>query len=166
MPLTQLYTTVDFFLNIGYNKSILRRGGELPVRKEKRIKKDKTIIHDELRPEYDLKNLRVRKFGPARKQFGNFVQLEPDVAAVFSDASTANEALRHLIQATRENRRTYSYNLPTKPLDRGSKQLDNSIIKLEPDVIEAYPDAASVNKALRFLIRVTKESITIPPTKS
>ena len=130
------------------------------------MKKDKTITHDEPRPAYDLKNLRVRKFGTARKQFGNFVQLEPDVAAVFSDASTLNEALRHLIQASKENRRMYSYNLPTKPLDRGSKQLDNSIIKLEVDVAEAYPDAAAVNKALRFLIQVTKESITIPPTKS
>ena len=35
-------------------------------------------MHDELCPEYDLKNLRVRKFGPARKQFGNFVKLEPE----------------------------------------------------------------------------------------
>ena len=140
--------------------------GKLPAGKEKRMQKDKIITHDELRPEYDLKNLQVRKFGPVRKQFGNFVQLEPDVAAVFSDASTVNEALRHLIQASKENRRMYSYSLPTKTLDGGSKQLDNSIIKLEPDVAEAYPDAAAVNKALRFLIQVTKESITIPPTKS
>ena len=51
------------------------------------MKKNKTTIHDELRPEYDLRNLRVRKFGPARKQFGNFVKLEPDVAAVFPDAA-------------------------------------------------------------------------------
>ena len=103
MPLTQLYTTVDFFLNIGYNKSILRRGGELPVRKEKRMKKAKTIIHDELRPEYDLKNLRVRKFGTARKQFGNFVKLEPNVAAIFLDAASVNEVLRYLIRVTKEN---------------------------------------------------------------
>lgn len=31
------------------------------------------------------------------------------------------------------------------------------IIQLEPDVAEVFPDAASVNKALRFLIRVTKK---------
>ena len=47
-----------------------------------------TTIQDEIRPEYDLKNLQVRKFGPARKQFGNFVKLEPDVAAVFPDAAS------------------------------------------------------------------------------
>ena len=68
------------------------------------MKKDKTIIQDELRPEYDLRKLRVRKFGPARKQFGNFVKLEPDVAAVFPDAASVNEALRCLIQVTQKNK--------------------------------------------------------------
>ena len=53
---------------------------------------------DELRPEYDLKSLQVRKFGPARKQFGDFVKLEPDVAAVFPDAAPVNKALRCLIR--------------------------------------------------------------------
>ena len=125
--------------------------------------KDKTIIHDELRPEYNLKSLRVRKFGPARKQFGNFVKLEPDIAAVFPDDRTVNEALRYLIQESKENRRTHSYRLPTKILDSGSKHLDNIIIKLEPDVVVAFPDAASVNEALRFLIRVTKENSPVPP---
>ena len=68
------------------------------------MKKDKTIIQDELRPEYDLRKLRVRKFGPARTRFGNFVKLEPDVAAVFPDDVTVNEALRFLIRVTKENK--------------------------------------------------------------
>ena len=127
------------------------------------MKTDKTTIHDELRPEYDLKNLRVRKFGTARKQFGNFIKLEPDVAAVFPDDSTVNEALRHLIQVSKENRRTHSYCLPTKISDPKSKQPDNPIIKLEPDVAEAFPNAAAVNKALRFLIQVTTENSPVPP---
>ena len=67
------------------------------------MKKDKTITQDELRPEYGLRSLRVRKFGPARKQFGNFVKLEPDVAAVFPDAVSVNKALRFLIRVTKEN---------------------------------------------------------------
>ena len=67
------------------------------------MKEDKTITQDELRPEYDLRKLRVRKFGPARKQFGNFVKLEPDVAAVFPDAASVNEALRVLIRVIKEN---------------------------------------------------------------
>ena len=32
------------------------------------------------------------------------------------------------------------------------------LIKLEPDVAGAFPDADAVNEALRFLIRVTKEN--------
>ena len=33
------------------------------------MKKVKTELEDELRPEYDLKSLRVRKIGPERKSF-------------------------------------------------------------------------------------------------
>jgi hypothetical protein len=58
---------------------------------------NKTEIEDELRPEYDLKSLRVRKVGPGRKGFGDMVRLEPDVAAAFPDAEAVNAALRSLI---------------------------------------------------------------------
>ena len=105
----------------------------------------------------------MRKFGPARKQFGNFIKLEPDVVAVFPNDITVNEALRGLIQESKENGHTYSYRLPTKILAPTSKHLDTSIVKLDPDVAEAFPDAASVNEALRFLIQVSKENRTVPP---
>ena len=59
---------------------------------------------DELRPEYDLKALRVRRLGPGRKRFGNVVRLEPDVAEAFPDAESVNEALRFLIRVMKENR--------------------------------------------------------------
>ncbi len=128
------------------------------------MQKDKTITQDELRPEYDLRKLRVRKFGPARKQFGNFIKLEPDVAAVFPDDVTVNEALRCLIQEAKENRDTHSRRLPMQILDPASKKFDNSIVKLEPDVAEAFPDAVSVNKALRCLIQEHKDNGTSPLT--
>ena len=68
------------------------------------MKKDKTTIQDELRPEYDLKSLRVRKMGPKRKQFGrSAIQLEPDVAEAFPDAASVNEALRFLMRLTKES---------------------------------------------------------------
>ena len=68
------------------------------------MKKDKTTIQDELRPEYDLKSLRVRKMGPEPKQFGgSAIQLEPDVAEVFPDAASVNEALRFLMRLTKES---------------------------------------------------------------
>ena len=69
------------------------------------MKKGEAAIQDELRAEYDLRSLQVRKVGPGRKSFGRFVvQLEPDVAEVFPDAESVNEALRFLIRVTGENR--------------------------------------------------------------
>lgn len=66
------------------------------------MKKDN--LEDDLRPEYDLSTLRVRKLGPGRKSFGDVVKLEPDVAGAFPNADAVNEALRFLIRVTKENR--------------------------------------------------------------
>jgi ribosomal 50S subunit-associated protein YjgA (DUF615 family) len=68
------------------------------------MKKVETEMEDELRPEYDLGAMRVRKLGPGRKRFGDVVRLEPDVAEAFPDADSVNEALRFLIRVTKENR--------------------------------------------------------------
>jgi hypothetical protein len=70
------------------------------------MKKVETHMSDELRPEYDLRGLRVRKLGRERKSFGGVIRLEPDVAEVFPDAEAVNEALRFLIRVTRENQPT------------------------------------------------------------
>ena len=67
------------------------------------MKKVEPEMADELRPEYDLGALRVRKLGPGRKRFGDVVRLEPDVAEAFPDADSVNEALRFLIRITKEN---------------------------------------------------------------
>jgi len=69
------------------------------------MNKDETSVQDELRSEYHLESLEVRKVGPGRTGFGRFVvQLDPDVAEVFSNAKSVNEALRFLIRVTRENK--------------------------------------------------------------
>lgn len=67
------------------------------------MKKVDNEMEDELRSEYDLKSLRVRKVGSGRTGFGEFIQLAPDVAEVFPNAEAVNEALRFLIRVTREN---------------------------------------------------------------
>jgi len=68
------------------------------------MKKIKNEMEDELRPEYDLKQLRVRSVGPERMGFGSHVvQLAPDVAEVFPNSDSVNEALRFLIRVTRKN---------------------------------------------------------------
>ena len=58
---------------------------------------------DELRPEYDLQALQVRKLGPGRKSFNGVVRLEPDVLDAFPDADSVNEALRFLIRSLRQH---------------------------------------------------------------
>lgn len=68
------------------------------------MKKVYNEMEDELRPEYDLKRLRVRKVGPQRTGFGEFIRLAPDVAEVFPNSESVNEALRFLIRVTRENK--------------------------------------------------------------
>jgi hypothetical protein len=61
----------------------------------------KNEIEDELRPEYDLENLQVRKLGAGRKRFCDTVRLEPDVIAAFPNAEAVNEALRYLIEVAK-----------------------------------------------------------------
>lgn len=69
------------------------------------MKKDNTELVDDLRSEYDLKSLRVRKVGPERKNFGGpTVRLETDVAEVFPDSESVNEALRFLIRIIQKNK--------------------------------------------------------------
>ena len=70
------------------------------------MKKVENEMEDELRSEYDLRSLRVRKVGPKRTGFAGFVQLAPDVAEVFPNSESVNEALRFLIRVTRENKTT------------------------------------------------------------
>jgi hypothetical protein len=65
-------------------------------------------MEDELRDEYDLTRLKVRKMGSQRKSFGEtIIKLDSDVAEVFPNAESVNEALRFLIRMTRENQTTF-----------------------------------------------------------
>jgi hypothetical protein len=54
--------------------------------------------------------------------------------------------------------------LRVRKLGRGRKSF-GGVIRLEPDVAEVFPDAEAVNEALRFLIRITKESQTVSNPK-
>ncbi|HEX7176218.1 MAG TPA: hypothetical protein VF240_13230 [Pyrinomonadaceae bacterium] len=66
------------------------------------MKKDETEIQeDEMRPEYDLSQLKGRvrgKYVERYREGTNLVLLDPDVAAAFPDAKAVNEALRLLIK--------------------------------------------------------------------
>ena len=65
----------------------------------------KYVETDDLRPEYDLNTLRVRKVGAKRQELMvQTIQLEADVAEIFPDSKAVNEALRFLIRITQENK--------------------------------------------------------------
>lgn len=71
------------------------------------MSKIESEMEDDLRPEYDLHSLRVRKVGSGRKSpSGLSVFLEPDVAEVFPNSESVNEALRFLIRIAKENKLT------------------------------------------------------------
>ena len=52
---------------------------------------------DEMRPEYDLRGGVRGKYYERYKAGTNVVLLEPDVAKVFRDSATVNEALRQYL---------------------------------------------------------------------
>jgi hypothetical protein len=65
------------------------------------MKSDKLELEDDLRSEYDLKSLKVRKMGSGRKNFaGTTIKLAPDAAKIFPNADAVNEALRFLIRSS------------------------------------------------------------------
>ena len=66
-------------------------------------------LNDDLRDEYDLTQLRVRRLGPGRKSFnGVDVHLEPDVAEMFPDSQAVNEAVSYSHYPAEECRLTGS----------------------------------------------------------
>ena len=70
-------------------------------------------MDDHLRPEYDLSQLKggVRgKYASKYKEGTNLIFLEPDVAEVFKDNESVNEALRLLIKIADEK-----YNKAAQP---------------------------------------------------
>jgi hypothetical protein len=68
----------------------------------------KTPAEDDMRPEYALRGGVRGKYYERYKQGTNVVWLEPDLAKVFRDSATVNEALRRYLSehgtppATRE----------------------------------------------------------------
>ncbi len=57
------------------------------------------IDQDEMRPEYDLRGGVRGKYFQEYSKGTNLVLLDPDVAAVFRDSDSVNQALRVLIKA-------------------------------------------------------------------
>jgi len=71
--------------------------------------KKETGMNDELRPEYDLADLleggKRGKYASQYQQGTNLVLLAPDVAEVFTDEESVNEALRLVMRLAQIPRR-------------------------------------------------------------
>jgi len=80
-------------------------------------------MEDELRAEYDLKSLKVRKLGLGRKNGGTIIRLEPDVAEKFPDANAVNEALRFLIRVIQQNQPSVSITQTASLLEQAEENL-------------------------------------------
>lgn len=68
---------------------------------------NKDILSDDLKPEYDLTSMKVRKVGEGRRIM-NQIQLDLDVAKVFPDSQSVNEALRFLIRITKKHQAEFN----------------------------------------------------------
>ena len=70
--------------------------------------KKKAVVRkpqDEIRAEYDFRGGKRGKYAASAARETNVVVLDPDVASVFRDSDSVNEALRVLVKAARSARR-------------------------------------------------------------
>ena len=66
-------------------------------------------LNDELQDEYDFANMKGGVRGKYAKQYHEdvkLVMLEPDVAKIFPDAKSVNEALRSLAKIIQQHQKT------------------------------------------------------------
>lgn len=68
-------------------------------------KQSPTDMDDDLRPEYDLRQMlsgaEQGKYAERFREGTNLVLLEPDIAAVFPNEQAVNDALRLVVELTR-----------------------------------------------------------------
>ena len=63
---------------------------------------NKTDSDTQMRAEYDIRGGARGKYYERYRQGTNVVMLEPDIAAVFPDSESVNQALRLLIRVARQ----------------------------------------------------------------
>ena len=75
------------------------------MKKEHRKSMEKPKVEiDEILPEYDFRRAKPNKFAIRYAAGSNVVVLDPDVSAVFQNASQVNEALRALAGIIQKHR--------------------------------------------------------------
>ena len=75
------------------------------TKREKKQDEEETVEADDMRPEYDLRKLKLVGRGVYAERYRsgtNLVLLEPDVRAAFTDDEAVNEALRVIAKAAKQ----------------------------------------------------------------
>jgi hypothetical protein len=70
------------------------------------MKKDKTMSDPDMQPEYDFSQGIRGKYASKYAEGSNIIILSPDVAKVFPDSESVNDALRMLIKIAKQNTNT------------------------------------------------------------
>lgn len=111
------------------------------------------LMNDDLRPEYDLTQLRVRRLGLERRRFGGqWVKLAPDVAEIFPDTAAVNEALRFLIRVTRPSAAAVATCAEQSANWKVSRMLvERPLNELTQDAIRILYRELGVMETVRFL---------------
>lgn len=108
--------------------------------------------NDELRPEYDVTKLRVRRMGTGRRSFNGVVN--PD----YDERFDPSRYFRGVILSAKEA----SEDAQTEVGIEGKLSLPaSSAITLDSDVAGVFRDAAAVNAALRAVIRMAGDPSTV-----
>ncbi len=55
-----------------------------------------------------------------------------------------------------EMRREYDFSKGVRGVHHEAYRAGTNVVLLEPDLVEAFPDSASVNQALRLLVRLSR----------
>jgi len=62
-------------------------------------------------------------------------------------------------------RAEYDFSQGVRGKHHQSYQAGTNVVFLEPDLAQAFPDSASVNQALRLLLRLAKTEVVVGPRR-
>ena len=105
---------------------------------------------DTMREEYDFSSGVRGKHYQAYRRGTNLVLLEPDVAAIFKDAATANAALRMLAKIAKESVSTQDESYPPPAADGGQRCFEPQRASPRSRVVWPRPLSGSVRRQFHW----------------
>ena len=63
-------------------------------------------------------------------------------------------------------RSEYDFSQGKRGVHRAAYEAGTNVVFLEPDLVDAFPDSASVNQALRLRVRLSRTKAIAPPKRA